>query len=442
MAIFLYIFMWLIIMQKRGFGKEKAMTVWVPNDDGQADLTSHDSFTQGPPHNTFARLRRDDPMHWTPWDKGLGFWSVTRHADILALNGQPDLLSSARGIRMEDQSHEEYLARRTFQETDAPDHMMTRVKVAKAFSKPVMAGYEQAIRDLCVEILDAALEKGTFDATKEIARQLPMRMLGRIVGLPEQDLPWLVEKGDALIANTDPDFTAHVLDKMTTDEFRMMPFNSPAGAELFVYAKDLMAKKAAAGDTSGVLHLILQPGSDGTVMPEHEFRNFFCLIVAAGNDTTRYSIAAGIQALANQPGLLQQIQSGAVTDTMADEIIRWATPTSYFRRTATRDFDMHGKTVRAGDKVLYWFASGNRDEAAFADPFRVDLARSPNKHVAFGQGGPHVCLGMWLARLEVRVLFQELARRLRSIEPAGAPQFLRSNFIGGIKSLPVRVTLQ
>lgn len=418
------------------------MTVWIPQDDGKADLTSHDTFAAGAPHNTFARLRRDDPMHWTPWDAGEGFWSVTRHADILALNGQPDLLSSARGIRMEDQSYEEYLARRTFQETDAPDHMQTRIKVAKAFSKPVIAGFEQVIRDLCGPILDAALEKGSFDATKEIARQLPMRMLGRIMGTPDPDLPWLVEKGDALIANTDPDFTDHVLDKMTTDEYRMMPFNSPAGAELFTYAKDLMARKNAMGDTSGVLHLILQPGPDGSVLPEHEFRNFFCLLVAAGNDTTRYSIAAGIQALAHRPELLAQMQAGEVWETAPDEIIRWATPAIYFRRTATRDFEMHGKTIRQGQKVLYWFASGNRDEEAFEDPFNVNLARSPNRHLSFGQGGPHVCLGMWLARLEVRVLFQELAKRIRSIEPAGEQRFVRSNFVGGLKELPVRVTLQ
>ena len=418
------------------------MTVWTPTDDGNADLTSHDTFTHGAPHNTFARLRREDPMHWTPYAQGAGFWSVTRHEDIHSLNGKPDLLSSARGIRMEDQSYEEYLARRTFQETDPPEHMMTRVKVAKAFSKPVIATFEQAIRDLCTTILDTALQRETFDATKHIARELPMRMLGRIVGLPDEDLPWLVEKGDALIANTDPDFTRHVLDKMTTDEFRMMPFNSPAGAELFVYAKDLMRRKAEAGDTSGVLHLILQPGPDGSVMPEHEFRNFFCLLVAAGNDTTRYSIAAGIQALCHQPELLGQIQRGEVTETMPDEIIRWASPTTYFRRTVTRDFEYHGKNVKAGDKVIYWFASGNRDDSAFAEPFRLDLARNPNRHVSFGQGGPHVCLGMWLARLEVRVLFEELAKRIRAIEPAGQQKFLRSNFIGGIKELPVRVTLQ
>ncbi len=418
------------------------MTIWTPVDDGFADLTSHDTFANGGPLNTFARLRRDDPMHWTDWSAGAGFWSVTRHADILSLNGKPDLLSSARGIRMEDQTYEEYLARRTFQETDPPEHMQTRVKVARAFSKGVIAEFEATIRDLCADILDQALAKGSFDATREIARQLPMRMLGRIVGLPDADLPWLVEKGDALIANTDPDFTAHVLDKMTTDEFRMMPFNSPAGAELYVYAKDLMQRRATAGDTSGVLDMILAPGPDGSVMPQNEFRNFFCLLVAAGNDTTRYSIAAGIQALCHQPELLAQMQSGAVDDTMADEIIRWATPAIYFRRTATRDFDLHGKTVRAGDKVLYWFLSGNRDETAFDQALRVNLARSPNKHLAFGQGGPHLCLGMWLARLEVRVLFQELAKRIASIEATGPHAFLRSNFVGGIKSLPVRITLR
>lgn len=418
------------------------MTIWTPNDDGYADLTSHDSFADGAPHNTFARLRRDDPLHWTDYADGQSFWSVTRHADILEMNRNSAVFSSARGIRMEDQSYEEYLARRTFQETDPPEHTQTRMLLMRAFSRTVMAQYEEDIRELCQGILDAALDRGTFDATKEIARQLPMRMLGRVVGLPEEDLPWLVEKGDALIANTDPDFTSHVLDKMDTDEFRMMPFNSPSGAELYAYARDLMARKEAAGDTSGVLHMIRQPAKDGSVISETEFRNFFCLLVAAGNDTTRYSIAAGIQAMCHQPELLGQMQQGGdIWDTAPDEIIRWATPALYFRRTATQDVEMHGKTIRAGDKVLYWFASANRDETVFDGPFRVDLFRSPNRHLSFGQGGPHVCLGMWLARLEVRVLFQELAKRLKSIEPAGPHKFLRSNFVGGIKELPVTVTL-
>lgn len=417
------------------------MTVWVPNDDGYADLTSHDTFVAGAPHNTFARLRREDPVHWTDYADGQGFWSITRHADIAEMNRNFAVFSSARGIRMEDQTYEEYLARRTFQETDPPEHMQTRIKVARAFSKGVIDQFEAEIRALCTEILDEALQSHEFDATRTIARQLPMRMLGRIIGTPDADLPWLVEKGDALIANTDPDFTDHVLDRMTTDEFRMMPFNSPAGAELYQYAKELMAQKEAAGDTSGVLHLIREPGKDGSRITEEEFRNFFCLLVAAGNDTTRYSIAAGIQALAHQPGLLEQMQQGDIWETAPDEIIRWATPALYFRRTATQDVTAHGRTIREGDKVLFWFSSANRDETVFENPFQVDLARSPNRHMSFGQGGPHVCLGMWLARLEVRVLFQELARRITAIEPAGPYQFLRSNFVGGLKSLPVRVTL-
>lgn len=417
------------------------MTIWTPTDDGFADLTSHDTFVSGPPFNTFARLRRDDPLHWTEWDGGKGFWSITRYSDILEMNRNTKVFSSALGIRMEDQTYEEYLARRTFQETDAPDHMQIRMKLARAFSKNVIAGFEEVIRELCIGILDEALQNDQFDATKKIARALPMMVLGRILGTPDEDLPWLVEKGDALIANTDPDFTSHVLDKMSTDEFRMMPFNSPAGAELYGYAKDLMAKKNASGDTDGILHLILQPDENGAVISETEFRNFFCLLVAAGNDTTRYSIAAGIQAMCEQPELLTQMKEGGeVWETMADEMIRWATPATYFRRTASQDYEMHGKSIRTGDKVLYWFASGNRDDAYFDEPNCVNLLRTPNKHLAFGLGGPHLCLGMWLARLEVTVLFKELSKRITDIKADGPQLFLRSNFVSGLKSLPVRIT--
>ncbi|MEM7218387.1 MAG: cytochrome P450 [Pseudomonadota bacterium] len=414
------------------------MTVWQPIDDGYADLTSHDTFVAGVPHNTFARLRREDPVHWTEWDGGRGFWSITRHADIKAMNRQHARYSSARGIRMEDQTYEEYLARRTFQETDPPEHAQTRLRVHRAFTKGAVAAFEDEIRALCVDILDQALEQASFDATKAIARELPMRMLGRIIGVPDADLPWLVEKGDALIANTDPDFTTHVLDKMDTDEFRMMPFNSPAGAELYAYARELMR---APNPDRGVIATILAPDAKGETMSEQEFRNFFCLLVAAGNDTTRYSIAAGIQALCYQGELLAQMRESAIDWKLAaDEIVRWATPALYFRRTVTEDHELHGKRLRAGDKLLYWFASANRDETVFDEPFRVDLARNPNPHLSFGQYGPHVCLGMWLAKLEVQVLFQELSRRVATIEPAGEQQFLRSNFVGGLKRLPVQIT--
>jgi len=417
------------------------MTSFAPSDDGHADLSSHDSFVAGAPHNTFARLRREDPLAWSEMKGGKGYWSVTRHADVLELNRNFELLSSARGIRMEDQSYEEYLARRTFQETDPPEHSRTRVLVAKAFSKPVVAQFENQVKEICDSILDAATESGSFDAVKDVARQLPMRMLGRILGTPDRDLDWLVEKGDQLIANADPEFTEHVVDRADTDAYRLMPFRSPAGAELFDYAKTLMRDKEQRGDTSGVLHLILQPDSHGNVISEIEFRNFFCLLVAAGNDTTRYSIAASLYALANRPALLAELKNGdaQLWETAPDEFIRWASPTMHFRRTATRDFELHGRQVKAGHKVLLWFVSANRDETAFDDPFELNLKRTPNRHVAFGQGGPHVCLGMWLARLEVKILLQELVKRIGTIEQTGPHEFLRSNFIGGIKRLPVRI---
>jgi len=418
------------------------MTIWHPVDNPYSDLTSHDTFSSGVPYNTFERLRADDPVHWTNYKGGKGFWSITRHKDISSMIGNTKVFTSAQGIRMEDQSYEEYMARRTFQEVDGFEHRNSRMKVAKAFSGPVIMKFEESIRSLCSDILDVTLPMGSFDATKQIARELPMRMLGRILGIPEEDLPWLVEKGDALIANTDPDFTDHVLDKLDTNEFRMMPHNSPAGAELYEYAKTLMEKKSKAGETDGILHMILQPSEDGSRISEIEFKNFFCQLVAAGNDTTRYSIAAGIHALCHQPELLNQMKNDPlVWETAPDEIIRWASPVNYFRRTATEDFEIHNKFIREGDKVLYWFASANRDPNTFENPLEVDLYRKPNKHQSFGQGGPHICLGIWLARLEVRCLFQELSKRIKSIQQVAPHKYLRSNFVNGIKELPINITL-
>lgn len=420
------------------------MTVWVSKDDGHADLSDHNSWVTGAPLNTFARMRREDPVAWCDYAQGKGFWSITRHADIMMLNRDTGLLSSAQGIRIEDQTYEEYLARRTFQETDPPDHTKIRHLLAKAFSAPVVQKFDDQIRSLCTGILDRALASPEFDAVAQIARELPMRVLGQILGLPDKDLDWLVNRGDQLMANTDPDFTSYVVDKMDSDAYRMMPFRSPAGLELYGYAEQLMAERARSGESAGVLGLLLQPDEHGNVMSQREFQNFFCLAVAAGNDTTRYSIAAGLHALTQQPELLAQMQSGEnkVWETVADECVRWASPATYFRRTATRNFDLHGKTIRTGDKVLYWFVSGNRDDDAFSEPNRVDILRSPNRHLGFGQGGPHVCLGMWLARLEIRVLMQEFSRRVVSVEQAGLHAYVRSNFVGGIKRLPIRVKLK
>ena len=408
-------------------------------DDGFLNIADHDSYTDGVPHASFARLRAEDPVHWTtPTDGMRSFWSVTRQADILEANGKPEIFSSAQGIRIEDQSHEEYLARRTFQETDPPEHRVTRKLVNPAFSRPAIARYEEMIRALAGDIVDDAFATGTFDAVDMIAKQLPMMMLGRILGLPDSDLDWLVEKGDALIGNTDPDFTDHVVDKMDSDAYRLMPFRSPAGIDLYDYAETVFSGEKAV-DPRGVLHRVIDADA-GLALPD--FKNFFCLLVAAGNDTTRYSIAMALYLLTRHPELLEQLQSGTVDDTAADEIIRLASPTMHFRRTATEDTMLGGQSIAKGDKVVLWFVSGNRDESVFADPHRPHLDRSPNPNVAFGQGGPHFCLGMWLARLEVKTVLQAMAARLASIEALEKPRWTRSNFICGVKSLPVRVQVR
>lgn len=412
------------------------------SDDAYVDLSSQDAFNEGAPFRTFDRLRAEDPVHWTEFaGPDRGFWSITRHADILDLNRQSDLLSSARGIRMEDQTEEEYEARKTFQETDAPEHRAFRALVSKAFSKSTVAQYEDRIREIVTELLDESFEAREFDAVDRIARRLPMQMLAQIMGVPDEDAAWLVEKGDALISNADPDYTDFVIDKVDTDEYRMLPFRSPAAVELFDYANDLL-KRMDAGEQIGVLNTVLEPTSHGTRMSRDEFRNFFCLLVAAGNDTTRYSISATIHSLANCDYLLPALQSGEHSgwDSMADEMIRWASPTSHFRRTATRDFEYHGRNIAAGDKVVLWFLSGNRDAEALPDPYEIRLDRPRNPHLSFGQGGPHICLGMWLAKLEVRIVLEEMARRLARIEQTADHSYLRSNFIHGIKKLPVRVT--
>ena len=419
------------------------MTIWHPTDDGHANLSDPDAFVHGVPHNTFARMRKQDPLAWCDGGQFKSYWSLTRYDDILKHNRNSALLSSAQGIRMEDQSREEYLARRTFQETDPPEHSVTRKIVNEAFSKKIIDQSEDIIRNLCNDILDNALSHDEFDAASLISRQLPMRMLGRVLGLPAEDLDWLVTKGDELIANLDPEYTDFVMDKVDTDEFRLMPFRSPAGAQLFEYAKKIMRDKAAQNDHQGVLSLVLQPNEHGDVISDIEFRNFFCLLVAAGNDTTRYTLSASMHALATKPELLELLKSAndKLWASATEEFIRWASPTMHFRRTATEDFQLHGKTVKAGDKVVYWFVSANRDENRFDQPFEVDLQRTPNRHMAFGQGGPHVCLGMWLARLELRVLLQELVKRVNTIELAGDIEYLRSNFVGGIKRLPVKMIL-
>jgi cytochrome P450 len=407
-----------------------------------ADITSHDTYVLGVPHDEFARLRRDAPVSWTEEpDGGRGFWSLTKHEDVLFASRHSDVFSSAQGIRLEDMTPEETEARRTLMEMDAPEHTRLRRLVNKPFSPRAVAQYEDAIRSMAEEVLDEIDGVEEFDFVRSVARQLPMKMLGRLLGLPDDDLNWLVDRGDALIGNSDPDFTEFVVDQTDTSEYRLLPFRSPVSLELFAYADQALSARRLS-PTSDVLTDLLETTIDGDTLDDLALKNFFTLMVAAGNDTTRYTITAGMQLFLERPELMASwlVMDLADRKSFVEEILRWATTTMHFRRTLTEDVEMRGAHMMRGDKVVLWYVAANFDEEVFDSPrdFRAD--RSPNPHLAFGLQSPHLCLGAHLARLELRVMFEELARAWTRAEPAGEAERFRSNFISGTKRLPIRVT--
>jgi hypothetical protein len=407
-----------------------------------ADLTSHDTYVTGVPHDTLAHLRANDPVHWTEEsDGGRGFWSLTKYDDVLFASSNAEIFSSRLGIRIEDMDPEETEARRTMMEMDSPEHTRLRRLVSRPFAPKSINGYEESVRELAAQVLDALHGQTEFDFVATVARELPMRMLGRLLGLPEDDLEWLVKRGDALIGNTDPDFTDYVVDQVDTSDYRLLPFRSPVAVELFEYASQALADRRLE-PTHDVLSALLEPTIDGDTLDDLALKNFFTLMVAAGNDTTRYSLTSGLQVLIERPELFAQIPSMSLEERKAlvEEMLRWSTVTMHFRRTLTQDTELRGKTLKAGDKVVLWFSSANYDEEHFDSPYEFRADRTPNDHVAFGLRSPHLCLGAHLARLEMRVVFEEIVKRWSSIELNGEPERLRSNFIGGTKQLPIRVT--
>lgn len=410
------------------------------NRADHADLTSHDAFVNGVPHDTFTALRRDDPVSWCEEDDGKGCWSITRYQDIFDINKDYKTFSSAHGVRLEEMDEEESEARRSMLETDPPEHTRLRHLVGRSFGPQVVATYEDAIRGIAENLLDHAASHDEFDFVQSVSRPLPMRMLGRLLGVPDSDGQMLVELGDMMIANTDEDFTDHVVDQVDTEEWRLLPFRSPAALKVFEYAEEA-AHERREHPTEDLINLLLSPDRKGERLSELEFKNFFALMVSAGNDTTRYTMTYAIKELIDRPELLDELREldDAGWKLAVEEFLRWASVTMHFRRTAVRDVEVQGKQIKAGDKLLLWFVSGNRDEDKFDSPFDLNIRREPNPHMTFGKGGPHACLGMWLARMEVKVLLQEFVKRAATVEQTEPHAYLRSNFISGIKRLPISV---
>jgi cytochrome P450 len=270
---------------------------------------------------------------------------------------------------------------------------------------------------------------------------VPIRVLARIMGLPGADLDRFIDLGDRLIANTDPDVTDVVWGRDDTDAYRRFPFRSPYGKQLWDLGRGIVAERLGRpGDD--LLSTLLAAEVDGDRLSETDLDNFFSILVVAGNETTRIAIAQGVLAFCEHPDQWARLRADpSLAASAAEEVLRWTCPTHFMRRTAAADTELGGARIRAGDKVVLWYVSGNRDEAEFDAPERFDVGRSPNRHLSFGRGGPHLCLGAHLARLEVEVVLSALAQRVAAFELAGAPRRIRSNFTNGLRQLPVRVRL-
>ena len=411
------------------------------------DLTDLDLWARGVPYGEFARLRRDAPVSWSP-DDGSGFWGVHRYADIVTASRDVRTFSSARGVSFEEPTDEDMAARRTIIDTDPPEHTKLRKIVSGAFSLRAVAVYEHFIAGLTEQVLDGGLDSGgldsggldsgPFDFVDAVAKEVPIRVLARVMGLPAADLDLFIDLGDRLIANTDPDVTDVVWGRDDTDAYRLFPFRSPYGKQLWDLGRQVVAGRLAEpGDD--LLSRLVGAEVDGERLSETDLDNFFSILVVAGNETTRIAIAQGVLAFCQYPDQWDRLRADpSLLETATDEVIRWSCPTHFMRRTAAADTELGGAAIRAGDKVVLWYVSGNRDEAEFAEPDAFDVGRSPNRHLSFGRGGPHLCLGVHLARLEVKVALAALARRVRRFELAGPPRRIRSNFTNGLKELPVR----
>lgn len=403
------------------------------------DLTDLDRFAHGFPHDVFTALRRERPVWFHPptphTPDGEGFWVLSRHADVLAVAADAAVFSSqgggdrAGGGTLIEDLPRGFAAGVLLNMMDDPRHRRIRRLVTPALGPRSLQAIESDLRRRAAAILDQVMERQTCDFLVDVAAELPLQAIAMLLGVPQADRHQLFAWAEATLDYDDRDLGGR------SDKAQA------AAAAMFDYGSSLIeAKRRAPGDDmlSAVVHgAVERDGGADEPLAELELQMFFNLLIAAGSETTRNSIAIGILALADRPDDWRALASDrSLLPAAVEEMLRWASSTTYNRRTATRDAVIAGQRIAAGDKVTLWWASANRDEQVFAEPFRFDVRRAPNPHVAFGHGA-HFCLGAALARMEIRIVLDALLDRCAGLEPTGPVEWTRSNKHTGIRHMPV-----
>lgn len=402
-------------------------------DSPDYDLTYGELFIRDEAHAVWRRLRAESPVSWQEgrlWFPG--FWSLTKHADILAVSRDPHTFISSKGIAMAtDPKTEENDTNRSMITTDPPRHVRLRRLVNKGFTPRMVGLMEPGIRQMTGEILDEVAARGACDFVTEVAAQLPLAVICTMLGAPREDWPLLFNLTNQVLGPDDPEYQSEGRDRRETAQH--------GTRQMFAYfAKTIAARRQEPRED--LVTIITQSEIDGERLTDNEVLNFCQLLVLAGNETTRNAISGGLLAFIEHPDQWARLcDDPSLMPTAVEEILRWSSPLAHMARTATRDVELGGQQIKAGDRLILWYPSANRDEEVFADPYRFDVGRTPNDHLAFGFA-EHFCLGAGLARLEIRVMFEELLQRFDNIALAGPVERLRSTFLHGIKHMPIRYT--
>jgi cholest-4-en-3-one 26-monooxygenase len=398
------------------------------------DLSNPDSFNDGFPHDYFRALRREDPVHWNTTRcevgrNGPGFWSITKYEDVKMISRNPLLFSSWEGgTNIFDLSGDDLEGSRSMMlNMDPPTHVKYRRLVAHNFTPRKIDQLEAHIRELAREIIDNVVERGRCDFVMDIAAQLPMKTIMEIVGVPEEDQGRLFDLSNMLVGFDDPEA------QCSFDDGRM------AAAEVALYGsklRDLVAECPMNNLASALYHGKV----DGESLDVFQYNYFFLMLMVAGNETTRTLTSQSMRLLMQHPEQRRKlVENPSLIPNAVEEFLRYNPAVMYFRRTLTQDFELRGKLLKKGEKVVLWYPSANRDEDVFPDPDAFDVTRNIPEHLGLGIG-EHYCLGASFARCQLRSIFTELLTRIPDMELAGEIRYLRSNFIDGIKEMPVRYT--